>query len=347
MQRSIITFIALLLIAISSASMAQESGPKNGKISGLMYGEYFYNIKAADSVKDVNGFQFRRIYFTYDQQIAESFDIRFRLEANEVTLTTKNLFGVFVKDAYIRWNNIFEGSSALFGISPTPGIEMVEKFWGYRSLEKTIMDLNRLSSSRDFGVDLKGRMDGEGKYNYWVKLGNSAGSETEFDKYKRFYASFILEVVKNFEVMAFGQFTARPNKTDAVDNAAKTNNGFLLDASMHYQQGKAFSLGVEGLYQTISNNYRKVSGEPYVDQIAVGVSAFGWVELIEKLRFVGRYDYLDTNTDADNAKSDLVIAGIDYAALKNLHVMPNFYYRSYRGASPDLTMARITLHYDF
>lgn len=342
-----IAFLVVLVLAVSSALMAQETGPKNGKISGLMYGEYFYNIKAADSVKDVNGFQFRRIYFTYDQQIAESFDIRFRLEANDVTLTAKNLFGVFVKDAYIRWNNIFEGSSALFGISPTPGIEMTEKFWGYRSLEKTIMDLNRLSSSRDFGVDLKGRFDGEGKYNYWAKLGNSAGSETEFDKYKRFYTGFWFEPVSNLEVLVFGQFTARPKKTDAVDNSAKTNNSILFDGAAHYQYGKAFSVGIEGVYQVIANNYRDVTGEPYVDQKTVGASAYGWVELVEKFRFVGRYDYLDTNTDADNAKSDLVIAGIDYAALKNLHVMPNFYYRSYRGASPDLTMARITLHYDF
>ena len=338
--------IALTLI-IPSLVNAQEADKKAGRISGLMYGEYFYNIKAADSVKDVNGFQFRRIYFTYDQQIAESFDVRFRLEANEITLTTKNLFSVFVKDAYIRWNEIFTGSSALFGISPTPGVEMSEKFWAYRSLERTILDLNRLSSSRDFGIDLRGRLDGDGKYNYWVKLGNSSGSETEFDKYKRFYTGFWFQPVKNLDVMAFGQFTARPKKTDAVDNSAKNNNAILLDAVVHYQQGSTFSIGLEGFGQNTANNYRKTTGEPYVDQIAVGLSAYGWVEFAQKLRFVGRYDYLDMNTDAEGARSDYVVVGIDFAALKNLHVLPNVTYRGYRGASPDVMQARMTLHYDF
>jgi hypothetical protein len=347
MARSYAWLIAAVILLIPSFSHAQDPGPKNGRISGLMYGDYFYNIKSADTLKDVNGFQFRRIYFTYDQQIAESFDVRFRLEANDVTLTTKNLFGVFVKDAYIRWNDIFEGSNALFGISPTPAIELTEKFWAYRSLEKTILDLNRLSGSRDFGIDLRGRFDGQGKYNYWVKIGNSAGSETEFDKYKRFYAGFTVTPLTNVEVLLVGQYTAKPKKEDAVDNQAKNNDAALLDGAVHYQLGKTFSLGLEGVYQTTANNYRKVSGEPYVDQITMGVSAYTWVVFVTNLRFVGRYDYLDTNTDASNAKSDLIIAGIDYTGVKNLHVMPNFYYRSFRDATPDMTTARITLHYDF
>ena len=339
--------IAGMILALPALVLAQDSGSKNGRISGLMYGEYFYNIKSADSLRDVNGFQFRRIYFTYDQQIAESFDIRVRLEANEITLTAANQFAVFVKDAYIRWNNIFEGSNALFGISPTPGVEMAEKWWAYRSLERSIMDLNRLVSSRDFGVDLRGRLDDEGKYNYWVKLGNSAGSESEFDKYKRLYGSFWFQPVTNLEVLVYGQFTTRPKKTDAVDNIAKNNNTAVLDGMVHYQQGKAFSVGLEGFYQNSANNYRKTPGAPYIDQTSIGVTAYGWVAVLQNLRFVGRYDYVNMNTDADNTKSDLVIAGVDFAALKNLHVMPNFYYRGYRGAAYDLMLARITLHYDF
>jgi len=342
------TLIAVaLVLALPAVTVAQETGKNTGRISGLMYGEYFYNIKSADSLKDVNGFQFRRIYFTYDQQIADQFDIRVRFEANEITLTAASRFSVFVKDAYLRWNNIFEGSNALFGISPTPGIEMAEKWWAYRSLERSLMDLNRLVSSRDFGVDLRGRLDSDGRYNYWVKFGNSGGSETETDKYKRFYASFWFKPLTNLDVLVYGQYTTRPKKPDAVDNLAKNNNTALFDAMVHYQQGSTYSLGVEGFFQTAANNYRLNAGEPYVDQKSVGISAYGWIAIVEKIRFVGRYDYVNMNTDATGAKSDLVIAGVDFAALKNLHVMPNLYYRSFRGSSPDLMLARVTLHYDF
>ena len=55
-----------------------------------------------------------------------------------------------VKDAYLcyQWN----GRSLYAGQSPTPIWSITETVWGYRAVEKTIMDLNKIGSSRDNGI---------------------------------------------------------------------------------------------------------------------------------------------------------------------------------------------------
>ena len=76
--------VLLLLFAaaiLSGIASAQEADPK---FSGLMFGDYFYNIDSHDStLKDLNGFRFRRIYITTDYTISNRFDTRFRLEADQ------------------------------------------------------------------------------------------------------------------------------------------------------------------------------------------------------------------------------------------------------------------------
>jgi len=64
---------------------------------------------------------------------------------------------------------------------------MSEKAWGYRSLEKTIMDRGKAASSRDTGIVLRGPIDASGKFRYGFMIGNNSGISRETDKYKRFY----------------------------------------------------------------------------------------------------------------------------------------------------------------
>ena len=76
------------LPAIGQDSTATPPPPK-GKFSGYMFGDYYYNVQQRDTTKkDLNGFQFRRIYFTYDYAISPKFDSRFRLEADQAALSS-------------------------------------------------------------------------------------------------------------------------------------------------------------------------------------------------------------------------------------------------------------------
>jgi len=125
---------------------------QGGKISGYMFGDYYY--VAANHNRDLenqNGFWFRRIYFTYDKGLSEAFAIRFRLEFNSPgDFSTKAKLEPYIKDAYLQWKA--PRHSILFGVSPAPTWEVIETVWGYRSVGKTPLDLQKFGDSRDFGM---------------------------------------------------------------------------------------------------------------------------------------------------------------------------------------------------
>ena len=139
----------LLVIALSIGllpSMAQSAG----EIKGYMFGEYYSVFKHHDmNIDGKRGFWFRRIYFTYDSQLSEKIKMRLRLEMNSPgDFTSSSKLEAYVKDAYLSAKLC--GQELMLGIMPTPTFGFnLEKRWGYRSLEKTPLDLYKMAPSRD------------------------------------------------------------------------------------------------------------------------------------------------------------------------------------------------------
>lgn len=348
MQRVAYLWIPFLLMCWNPVLSQDEAERPKGKLKGYMFGDYFYNIQHNDSAQeDLNGFQFRRIYFTYDYSISESFDSRFRLEADQKANASNGKIGVFVKDAYLRWKNIFEGSDAFVGISPTPAKVVSERIWGYRSLEKTITDLHGIVSSRDIGVDLKGRLDARGLVNYWFKIGNNSGNRPETDKHKRFYGLLHLKPTSKVEIAGYADYATRVDKFDSFDGRSKSNDALVAAAFGGYTEKDHYSVGLEGFYRSVQNNFRRNPTQALEDESSFGVSAFAWVLLVEKVHLIGRYDFLDPNTRADDDGNSLVIGAIDYMPTKKVHLMPNLRIQIYQADIDTDVVGRFTFYYLF
>lgn len=349
MKRISLLFITLL--ALQTLLLPQDKV----KISGVVYGDYFYNIdNAVPAKKDINGFQFRRIYFTTDFAVADNLESRFRLESDQSANSNTNggKLGVMVKDAYLKWKEIFNGSELIAGISPTPGFEVAETAWGYRSLEKTILDLNSIISSRDFGVDLKGKLNDNGSINYWIKYANNSGNAPETDKYKRYSAMFKFKLTDNVLSSIHVDYADRADKFDSFDKKTKSNNQYVGSFFLGYKQKEDFSIGVEAFTRTIQNDFAKTTADVLQDQSSLGLSIWGWATFTETLKIVGRFDSYDPNTKNDSDGNSFFMAGLDYKAAKNVSVIPNFQLISYeakdlQGKSlKDLT-ARVTLAFTY
>jgi hypothetical protein len=344
-----------------------------------MFGDYYFNVmrdKSFGTTAPLNAvspagpnayqaFQFRRIYFTYDNDISEQFTTRFRLEADQGAATSSaaqndalagGKVGVFVKDAYLKWKNVFTGSDLIFGVQPTPAYDISEAAWGYRSLEKTIMDLRSIVDSRDMGVALRGKITGDGMVNYWVMIGNGAGTaKPESDKFKRYYAHIQLKPTTNLQATLYVDYKDAANVYNA---ATKSNvNGGTVTTALFvgYAEPFSYNVGVEGFLASQANKFTPVGGS-LGSLNSMGVSVFGSVNLIPELAAVVRYDYFDPNTNsAANAKYDsrnYVIAGLSWKVDKNVSIMPNLLYETYEapktgGALDPSVTARITLNYIF
>ena len=124
------SFSALIIPTLLSLFVPSAHGQTdNGKISGLMFGDYYYVISNHDAgLEDESGFWFRRIYFTYDKGLGDEFATRLRFEAQSAgDFSSSTSLEPFVKDAYLKWKR--GHTQVLLGLSPSPA-------WGH-TVEKT------------------------------------------------------------------------------------------------------------------------------------------------------------------------------------------------------------------
>ncbi|MBE0645340.1 MAG: hypothetical protein IH600_14755 [Bacteroidetes bacterium] len=320
------------------------------KLSGLMFGDYYYYLDAMDGGdKDMNGLQFRRIYITTDYTINSTFSSRFRLEADQAALSSNGKISVFVKDAYLKWKGLFSGSDLVVGMSPTPAFSVSEDAWGYRALEKTILDFNKIVSSRDIGIDLKGKVDGSGMIQYWLKLGNNSGNSPEMNKYKRYYGMVQVKPTDEFQFTLYADYASNPQVSDSVSGTMKDNGALVTAGFVNYQVKNSFSVGVEGFYKSQANNYYLTPGAERSAQAGFGVSAFAWLALTDDIRLVGRYDTYDPNTESD-AKNDvrsLLVAALDFKAADNVNFMPGVEVIGREGVDASDVIPRVTFLWQF
>jgi len=352
---------ALLMLALGAGEARAQ-----GKFSGYMFGDYSYNVTRDGNIGSFSNvaspagttafqeFKFRRIYFAYDNDISEKFMSRFRLEADQSSNTSDGKIGVAVKDAYLKWKGVFGGSDLYFGIQPTPAFDVSEAAWGYRSLEKTIMDLRGIAPSRDLGIALRGKLTDDGSVDYWVLVANGPGNKPETDKYKRYYGHVQLKPATNLQLTVYADYAGRPDIADNHNPGAKVGNGILTAAVFAgYAEKDRFSVGAEGFLQSTSHGFD--NGSSLATKSGSGISVFGSVNVMPDLALIGRYDRFDPNTDAAvkyDARS-YAIVGLSWKIDKNVAIQPNVLYETYEPpavgkGNPDPSVtARVTFFYTF
>ncbi len=336
--------LACLAVSITLLiPMAARAG--DTKFSGLAFGDYYWVVADhIDSLEGQNGFWIRRIYFTVDQTISPAWDMRLRLEMNsagDFSATASNMVP-YVKDAYLRWQGGLH--SVLAGISPSPTWDVIEEVWGYRSVERTPLDLQRMGAARDFGVSLKGAFnkDKTVRYQAMIGNGNSVGSET--DKYKKFLASVGFYPTSKVVIEGYTDYEPRKGRFDR----------FTLQGFAAYRTDKC-RFGVQLARQSRQNgvNAQGLNNDNIVINVA---SLFAVGTVAPRVTLMGRVDHVfDPNPDAariaylpfaPNAKSTLLIGGVDYSPVDNIHLIPNVEIVAYDEPDTDV-MARMTFAYQW
>ena len=323
----------------------------SGKVWGYAFGDYFYKTGGDSTIslldytnypKDYNSFDFRRIYLGYDHNISKDFFARFVLayDGNDVLPNLKNT--VLIKDAFLAWKEIFSGSNLTIGLQPTPSYSFIEeKIWGYRSVEKTIMDQRGITGSRDLGVMLNGNFDEKKNYGYYFMIATGSGVRKEINKYKKYYG------------MLSGNFADKKVTADIYadfENVNSDNDRYTFSSFLSYSV-ESFTIGMEGFFQrnkyfsSVSN-----SADP------MGLSLFATGNISEnKIRFFSRVDYYNDNTSTAQSGFNqyFVTAGIDFMPHKNVHLMPNIWLNAYsqkNSSNPGMktdVVPRITFYYDY
>lgn len=319
------------------------------KISGLVFGDYYAIGSHNDStLEGRNGFWLRRGYLTFDSALSEKVTSRLRFEvASPGDFKTKTVMTPFIKDASIKWKP--NRHSLSFGLIGTPTWEQVESLWGYRSVEKTPVDLQKMGDSRDLGISLAGSFSEKERSGYTLMLGNGSGTKGETNKPKRLYATLFAKPTKDSYMEVYGDWEDDKGEKPGTD--VYTLQAFL------YIGGDPGRAGIQFVHQGRQNGIGKGSQSLEI------VSAFGVKKLSNKWSAYLRVDHmLDPNPAAagidfipmspEARSSALTILGLDFQPIKNVSILPNvemvFYGRTAAGERPDrVAIPRVTVFYKF
>jgi len=328
-----------LIVCIAAASLATGSmaaGPT--RFSGQAFADYFYNLDGSGVVKNDNGFQFRRIYLTAEHDLSERITSRLTLEADNQALTLNGKSAEFVKYAYLQFKNVAPGGDLFAGMSSTPLWQDAEAVWGYRSVEKTILDSRGFGTASDIGVAMKGVFGQGSPAGYHVMFANGNGQKPENDRSKKGYVAIPIHFRKGiFEPLA--DYEGGPGDLDK----------YTLKALLGWTEDK-WAVGLEGFRRTNLD-----AGPGGDDATPTGFSLFGRAKFDKGWGGFARFDWYDPNSNDDTAgyRHNYVLAGLDFTPAPDVHVMPNISVENYDGKSsalPDLdkdVVARITVSFNY
>jgi hypothetical protein len=285
----------------------------------------------------------------------------------DVLLNTK--FAPYIKLANIRWKNIFKNSDLVIGQAPTPTFaqgsalkenarnsQTSEEVWGYRSIERTIVDIRR-TSSYDFGASLQGWFDNNGNYGYDVMVANGTGAKPEGDQNKWFYGDvyakflnkkLIIDLYQDYEKINWGVYVKGPNGNWNHDRN-------MTKLFVAYTTPK-FTVGFEGYINTLMGDVIVTGIDKntyYRTTDAMGISVFTKGRITkEKLGWFAMFDNVDNSGNLNNivgqantksytvgtsqydptTKEMFGTFGLDYTPIKNVHIMPNVWLNTYTSA---------------
>lgn len=344
-MKRIAVLCSLLLCLLTAQSFAQVSVGEKGTLSGQVYTDYYWMVQNHDAdIEGKNGFWIRRIYFTYDREFNDAFSSRVRLEMNSAgDFETNSTMTPNVKDAYLKWQN--EHHQILAGISSTPTWGLVEDVWGYRSVEKSPLDLYDFGSSRDMGLSFKGELGDNDKLNYHFFLGNGNSNRPEIDKGKKLMLSLGYEITKRLVIEGYADY----------NDATEGRDSFTAQLFAGYESDD-LTLGALYAYQ-----HREALAGASATKLDL-VSAFARGNLSEQLKGFLRVDHqFDPYPGgsgnsylpfAEGVESTFVVGGVDILLQDQIHLMPNIesivYGENNIGQTPDTDLIpRLTLFYKF
>ncbi len=350
--------LALLIApALASTAVAQTSAPPPPapkaeeaapafKLSGLVFGDYYYVAQShRDELVGQNGFWIRRLYFTYDHALSKALSLRVRLEANSKgDFESTGVHTPYFKDAWLKWT--FGAHALTAGLAPTPNIDFVDAFQGYRQIEKSPFDLYRWDGSRDLGVLLQGGLGKERRTRYSFQFGNGSGTGSETDASKSVRGEVSHRSAAGLVLEAYADWQDRPEDRDFS----------TLSALLGWQE-KAWRASLQYGHQD-----RRGAGPGGTDLSLAFLSAFAAVEVGARVALVGRVDRnfdpipsgetIDYMPFSDRAPSVFGYAAVDVTLAKSVHLIPNVavtvYDEAQDGTTPGTDVVpRLTLFFSW
>ena len=330
--------IFLLITMMCSAMMAE------GKISGVGFFDYTYDLKKGASGADKSSFAFNRIYFTYSNTISDQISFKFQTdvgrfdlvdydkEAKFATIDESPEMGhlfAYIKKAQLDWKSPI--SKITLGMQGMNVFNVTEKTWGFRFIEKSPMDKHKFSASADMGIGVSGKFN---DISYSLLSTNGVGyKKEENDAFKKTSIQLVYgekKLVKNdgFNVGTSLSFESYSDDGNYMESVMAFFGGYA---------GNGFRVGAE--FDTKTDSKTELS-----EQIIAFYGSYKFTDDFEGLMYIDMYD---SNTDVDKNSETYIIAGLNYYPTKGLTITPNIRMISFEDGSDSETMFKMNFQFKF
>jgi hypothetical protein len=213
------------------------------------------------------------------------------------------------------------------GVTPPPAFGLAEDVWGYRSLEKTVMDLQGIVNSRDLGLRVDGPLVGDGTVRYAAMVANNSNTAfREGDEYKRVYGQLQVRPTDRWLLVAGADYQGR---ADSSGTRASLLAGYTTDA---------VRVGLE--------TYWYQSSQTGPDVTDLGASLFGVVQVAPAWALIARLDRATASFGGADTDDMLLVGGVAYRPHENVTLVPNLLYRDTDRTSA-ATTGRFTVEINF
>ncbi len=302
-----------------------------------------------DNTKYYQAFDMRRVQFGANYYYSKDITAKVLMEHESAyaggDVLGDNKSGFYVKEASLTFGNWIPMANVIFGQQAMNMFSVDEGLWGFRGVEKSILDLRggTETGSNDLGIQVQGNFDKDKAFGYSVSLVNYDNSSKVEDLKNKVIAGqltgkfmdkhIVLDITGDY--VSLGTAPGISDSDFANGKTSATNidqSNSLLKAALAYDS-KPITVGVVYAMHNLNGQSKAKAG---ADVQQTGLSIFAHGQIIEKtLNAFARYDMWDPDKNANDnilgRKESFIIAGLDWVpeADANVHVDPNIEINSF------------------
>jgi hypothetical protein len=288
----------------------------NTKVGATVYTD-LSNISQSPSpnAKNGTGFDVKRAYLTVEHSFNSVYSANLTADFAPGASSFTN-GGTIVGAETIKYAFVQAAYDPAFivqaGAAKTPWIPFVEDLYGYRYIDKVIIDQNKFGNSSDWGVNAHGDF-GKGLLDYSVSVLDGNGYKSP-DRSQTMDVEGRVNLNWNGFVAAVGGYTGKLSQ-DFQGVATPVHNVDREDALVAYVAGP-IRIGAEWFQ---ANDWKVVTKA--VSDKSDGESIFGSYNFTPQWALFGRYDWENPSKDIDSAeKYTYANIGISYEPVKTVDI---------------------------
>ena len=292
---------------------AQQTAPPPPQVtvSGVVYGQYLYQLKDSLGAGDQNQFSIQRAYinvlgkFSGGLQTRVTGDLQPSGSGNQM---------LRLKYAFAAWTPAGSDLTYKLGLLHTPWLDWEEALWDYRMQGTMALDRNGYATAADFGAGIDGKWQDD-QVNGQLTVVNGEGySGGTGDNRKDVMARVSVRLVKTDDNSRVGGLRITGYAGVGKPTSGGTRNRFL---GMLSYRSKQFTLAAE--YAATKDT---VTVTPVPETTGRVISAFGVYHVQSSgVALIARVDVVDPNTSVSGDRQTRVIGGISYQVTPNLRVL--------------------------